>query len=363
MRVVLKIRYDNVIYINGREISIDAPTYFIADIAANHDGSLERAKMLISLAKDSGAYAVKFQNHDCKKYVSDYGFKQLGEKLSHQSKWNKSVYEIYKDAEVPLDWTIELKKHADKEGIEYLSTPYDLDMVDFLEPYVNVYKIGSGDINWGEILIKVAKKNKPVILGSGASTIGEVQHAIEIVKQFNNQIILLQCNTNYTADYENFKYINLNVLRSYRLMFPDLIVGLSDHTHGHATVLGAIALGAKVIEKHFTDDNSRNGPDHPFSMTPVTFQEMVSRARELEVALGDFTKSIQENEKDTLILQRRCIRAKHDMVVGDIITRSNVEMQRPAPMGSISPNNMSLILGRTVKKHINEGEAVTFDKV
>ena len=144
-------------------------------------------------------------------------------------------------------------------------------------------------------------------------------------------------------------------------MFPDLIVGLSDHTHGHATVLGAVALGAKVIEKHFTDDNFRDGPDHPFSMTPVTFQEMVSRARELELALGDFSKSIQENERDTIILQRRCIRAKRDMVVGDIITSSDVEMQRPAPIGSISPNNMSFILGRTVKKHINEGEAVTFE--
>ncbi|MCD4730071.1 MAG: N-acetylneuraminate synthase family protein [Bacteroidales bacterium] len=348
----------------GKEsIGDDDAVYFIADIAANHDGDLDRAKMLISLAKDSGADAIKFQNHNCEKYVSDYGFKHLGQKLSHQSKWKKSVYEIYKDAQVPLDWTAELKKHADKENIEYLSTPYDLDMIDILESFVNVYKIGSGDINWDELLIAVAKKNKPVILSSGASTIGEVQHAIETVKQFNDQIILLQCNTNYTADHKNFKYINLNVLRSYKLMYPGVIVGLSDHTHGHATVLGAIALGAKVIEKHFTDDNSRNGPDHPFSMTPATFQEMVLRARELEVALGDFNKSIQENEHDTIILQRRCIRAKRSLAIGETITRSDVEMQRPAPIDSISPNNISLILGRKVTKFIHVGEAVTFDNV
>jgi N-acetylneuraminate synthase len=351
------------IKIGNRTIGDDHKTYFIADIGANHDGNLKRAKMLISLAKDAGAEAVKFQNHNCEKYVSDYGFKQLGQKLSHQTKWKKSVYDVYKDAEIPVSWTVELKEHAEKEGIEYFSTPYDLDMVHILDLYLNVYKIGSGDINWDEMLIKVAKKNKTVILSSGASTIGEVEHAIEVIKQFNDKIILLQCNTNYSTSPDNFKYISLNVLRTYQLIFPDIPVGLSDHTLGHSTVLGAITLGAKVIEKHFTDDTHREGPDHPFSMTPETWTEMVSRAREVELALGDFNKYVQENEKETVILQRRCIRAIRNLEVGETITRRDIEMQRPAPEGSIQPNSVSLAIGRTIKQHIDKGEHISFEKI
>ncbi len=358
----MKSFFSQEICINGRLIGIEHPAYFIADIAANHDGDLKRAKMLISLAKEAGADAVKFQNHNCEKYVSDYGFKHLGKKVSHQEKWEKSIYQTYKDAEVPLDWTVELKEHAKKTEIEYMSTPYDLDMVNMLDPYLNIYKIGSGDINWDEMLVAVGMKNKPVIISSGASTIGEVQHAIEILKRYGRDIILLQCNTNYTAEPENFKYISLNVLKTYQLIFRGIIVGLSDHTHGHSTVLGAIASGARVIEKHFTDDTTRKGPDHPFSMTPKTWKEMVLRSREVEYAMGDFDKQVQENEKETVVLQRRCIRAKHNLAVGKTITRVDIEMQRPAPKDSISPNRISLVVGRVLKRAIEKGEHVSFEK-
>lgn len=355
--------FSSEIRIGDKVVGLDHPTYFIADVAANHDGDLERANDLICLAKEVGADAVKFQNHNCEKYVSDFGFKHLGKKMSHQGKWDKTIYEVYKDAEVPFDWTEELKEHAEKMAIEYFSTPYDLDTADQLDPYMNVYKIGSGDINWDEMLVKVASKNKPVIISSGASTIGEVQHAVDVLGQHSRDIILLQCNTNYTAATENFKHISLNVLKTYQLMFPGMIVGLSDHTHGHSTVLGAIALGARVIEKHFTDDTSRKGPDHPFSMTPKTWKEMVERSREVEYAMGDFNKHVQENEKETIILQRRCIRAKHDLEIGKAIVREDIEMQRPAPEGSIPPNSINLVLGRVVRKAIREGEHVSFDKL
>jgi len=350
------------IKIGRKTIGDNNPVYFIADIAANHDGDLDRAKMLISLAKNAGADAVKFQNHNCDKYVSDLGFQQLGKKMSHQSKWKKTIYEIYKDAEIPTDWTAELNAYAKKQGVEYFSTPYDLDMVDILDPYVNIYKIGSGDINWNEFLIKVAKKDKPVIISTGASNIGDVQHAIEVVHQYNEDIILLQCNTNYTGKIENFKYIHLNVLKTYQLMYPDVIVGLSDHTIGHSTVLGAVALGGKVIEKHFTDDNTRSGPDHPFSMMPETWREMVDRTRELEFALGDYSKYLQENESETVILQRRCIRTNHYLKRGDIITRNDIEFQRPAPAGSIPPNDIHLVIGKTLKADVKKGEHISLEK-
>ena len=149
---------DKKIKIGKSTISNHHPTYFIADIAANHDGDLERAKELIFLAKESGADAVKFQHHDVTKYVSDKGFKTLGGKFSHQSKWEKSIFEVYKDAEVPMMWTSELNEISKKLNIDFFSTPYDLDMVDHLDEYCSAYKIGSGDVAWNMMLEKVAKK-------------------------------------------------------------------------------------------------------------------------------------------------------------------------------------------------------------
>ena len=137
------------------------PTYFIADIAANHDGDIERAKSLIKLAKDSGADAVKFQHHDVKKYVSDYGFKNLGGKFSHQSKWDKSIFEVYKDAEVPRSWSYELKDYCNQLSITFFTTPYDLDTVDYIDDFVPAFKIGSGDVAWYAMLKKIANTNKP----------------------------------------------------------------------------------------------------------------------------------------------------------------------------------------------------------
>ena len=249
--------------------------YFIADIAANHDGSLQRALKLIELAKKSGADAAKFQHHNVKKYVSDIGFKNLKKKFSHQKKWKKSIFEVYKDAEVSTTWTKALKKKCNQIGIDFFSTPYDLDMVDHLNPHVNAFKIGSGDVAWNDMLRKVASKKKPVFFATGAADLEEVKNAYRIINRLNKKICIMQCNTNYTGSLDNFNYINLNVLKKYKKLFPNAIIGLSDHTPGHETVLGAIALGIKVVEKHFTDDISRNGPDHPFSMDPKTWKEMV----------------------------------------------------------------------------------------
>ena len=275
------------IKIGRKKISLKNPTYFIADIAANHDGSLSRAKKLIKLAAKAGADAAKFQHFSAKTIVSDKGFKSLGKKSSHQKNWGKSVYEVYKDASINLGWTKELNKECDKAGIHFFSSPYSFEMVNHLDKFVPAYKIGSGDINWLQIIEHISKKKKPVILASGASNFNDVVKAINAIKKYNNKIVLMQCNTNYTASVENFKYINLNVLKKYKEKFNNIILGLSDHTYGHSTVLGAITLGARVVEKHFTDDNNRIGPDHKFSMNPKTWREMVNATRELENSLGD----------------------------------------------------------------------------
>ncbi len=333
------------IQIGQRWIGDNHPTYFVADIAANHDGSLERAKDLIRLAKEAGADAAKFQNFHAPKIVSDYGFRALGSQRSHQAKWKKSVFEVYQDASIPLEWTHELKATCDEVGIDYFSAPYDFESVDFLEPFMPAYKIGSGEIDWLEALERIAKKGKPVLLATGAANIGEVQRAVHTILKYNSQLVLMQCNTNYTGSRENFKYVNLNVLKTYRVMFPDVVLGLSDHTPGHAAVLGAVALGARVIEKHFTDDNTREGPDHPFSLTPAAWREMVERTRELEWALGSADKVVTENEQETVILQRRCLRAARDIKAGEVLTREMIDVLRPATPGAILPPDIERVIG------------------
>ncbi len=307
------------IKIGNKKIGYDHPVYFVADIAANHDGDLDRAKMLIHIAKESGADAAKFQNFKAAKIVSDYGFKHMGGQQSHQSKWKKSVFEVYQDASVPDRWSSELKECCEKEGIEYFSAPYDFDSIDWLDQYINVYKIGSGDIDWIEELEKISEKHKPVLLATGASNLADVQRAVDTILPINPELVLMQCNTNYTADDENFNHIHLRVLETYHQIWPELILGLSDHTAGHATVLGAVALGARVIEKHFTDDNNRIGPDHKFAMNPKSWEEMVINTRQLEKALGSREKFIAGNEQETCVIQRRCLRAARDIKASPVI--------------------------------------------
>jgi N-acetylneuraminate synthase len=344
--------------IGNHTISPDSPTYFIADISANHDGDLDRAKMLIRMAKEAGADAAKFQNFRAPKIVSDYGFKHMNSQVSHQAKWKKSVFEVYSDASLPFDWTPILKEECDKVGIDYFSSPYDFEAVDYLDPFVPAHKIGSGDVDWLEMLAYIAQKGKPVLLATGAASIGEVQRAVHTILPINPQLVVMQCNTNYTAEAVNFDHINLRVLNAYQVMFPQVVVGLSDHTHGHATVLGAVALGARVIEKHFTDDNKRVGPDHPFSMTPATWREMVDRTRELERALGSADKSIADNEKDTSVVQRRCLRAARDIQPGETLTREMIDVLRPATPGAIKPSDLDLVMGTKVLKAMPAGREI-----
>lgn len=333
------------IQIADRTVGLNHPVYFIADIAANHDGDLERAKMLIRLAKEAGADAAKFQNFRAPKIVSDFGFKNMGGQVSHQASWKKSVFEVYAGASIPFEWTPVLKETCDEVGIHYFSSPYDFDAVDMLDPFVPAYKIGSGDIDWLEELERMARKGKPVLIATGAATIADVQRAVHTLLAINPQLVLMQCNTNYTASPENYDHIHLNVLKTYATMFPQVVLGLSDHTHGNATVLGAVTLGARVVERHFTDDNNRSGPDHKFALNPVDWAHMVAETRLLERALGSADKFIAGNEQQTAILQRRCLRAAREIKAGEILTREMIDVLRPAAPGAIKPYEISSVIG------------------
>lgn len=332
--------------IEQKEIGGVNPVYFIADIAANHDGDINRAKDLIYLAAESGADAAKFQHFKAETIVSDYGFRSLGGQQSHQAEWKKSVFEVYKGASVSLDWTKELTETCKKAGITFFTSPYSKDLVDSIDPYVPAYKIGSGDITWIEMVEYIASKGKPYIIASGASTLEDVQRAVDAGLALNSKLCLMQCNTNYTASLDNFRFIQLNVLNTYSKMYPDLILGLSDHTPGHSTVLGAVALGAKMVEKHFTDDVTREGPDHKFSMDPKTWREMVDRTRELENAIGYDVKKIEENEKETVILQRRSIRLALDLPAGSTIQQKHLEFLRPCPTDGLPPYEIKNVIGK-----------------
>ncbi|PKL70346.1 MAG: N-acetylneuraminate synthase [Methanomicrobiales archaeon HGW-Methanomicrobiales-1] len=352
-------KYNQFIKINDRKISINDSVYFIADIASNHDGNLDRAHDLIRLAKQSGADAVKFQHFRATKIVSDYGFSHLKTKIGHQNEWKKSVFDTYKEYECPREWTLDLIETARKEGIDLLTTPYDFEAVDLFKNVIPAFKIGSGDITWTEFLEYIALQGKPVLLATGASSMGDVERAVAAVLKHNRNLVLLQCNTNYTGCRDNFRYVNLNVLKTYAKQFPRMVLGFSDHTPGYTAVLGAVSLGARVIEKHFTDDNNRVGPDHSFSMNPRSWKDMVENTRDLEVALGSGIKTIEKNENETAIIQRRCIRAAHELKPESIINRDDLEILRPSILGAVQPYDIDLLLGKKIKTYKQHGEDIS----
>lgn len=349
--------------IGNREITDHGEPYFIADIAANHDGSLNRAFKLIELAKEAGADVAKFQNFKAKTIVSKAGFEHLGGRLSHQSAWEKPVFETYEDASVLDEWSEKLKEKCDEVGIEYMTSPYDFASVDWADQYVNAYKIGSGDITWLAIIEHIAEKGKPVLLATGASSMKDVERAMDVLQKKRAEVVLMQCNTNYTASSGNYKYINLNVLKTYRDKYPNVILGLSDHTFGYSTVLGAFALGARVFEKHFTDDNDRSGPDHKFSMNPKTWREMVDATYELYNAMGDGVKRVEENERDTVNIQRRALYLQKDMRQGEIIDESSLFPLRPVYEGGVLPYEIDMVIGKKLTRDISADTCLEWEDV
>ncbi|MCB1652274.1 MAG: N-acetylneuraminate synthase family protein [Alphaproteobacteria bacterium] len=382
------------IFIGERGVGENHPVYFIADIAASHDGDLEKAKDLIYSAAEGGADAAKFQNFEARTIVSDYGFRALGSQQSHQASWKKSVYEVYEDAELPVEWTPILKETCDKAGIDYFTAPYSAELTDAVTPYVKAWKMGSGDITWHEQIEKMCSTGKPFLLATGATDMEEVRAAVAAARKHQKYLVLMQCNTNYTANlkedrdtrYARFRCINLKVLETFAREFPFCILGLSDHTHGADTVLGAVGLyNARAIEKHYTLDNDAKGPDHPFSMNPKSWAEMILQTREVEkqikpdmdfearmqtiapfiedmealhLSLGDGIKRVEDNERETVVLQRRAARAVRALKAGEIISPQDFFPLRPAPEGSVAPYQFEECVGQTLKRDIEEGDCL-----
>ncbi len=321
------------------------PCYIIAEIGSNFNGNLKKAKKMIKLAKESGADCAKFQSFITNNLLSKTGFEK---KQAFQSKWNKPVWEIYRNAEFPREWHQILSDYSKKIGIDFNSTPYDYDAVNLLVKLkVNVFKIGSGDITYLEFLKYIAKKKIPIFLPTGASTIKEINDAIKIIKSTgNNKIILLQSVTQYPSPLEES---NINAMVSLKKKF-NLDVGYSDHSPGIAVPVASVALGAKVIEKHFTDNKKNKGPDHPHSLEPKEFANMVNIIRDIEKALGDGKKKVEKSEKQTRIIQRRSIFTIKEIKKGEKFTTENIQCLRPA--SGLSAVEYSKILGKKSKKEL-----------
>lgn len=349
-------RYEAAFSIGGREISGVSPTYFIADIAANHDGDLARAKDLIWKAKQAGADCAKFQHFKADKIVSAAGFSQMRSQLSHQAKWRKSVVEVYDQYHTRRDWTDALVETCRQADIEFMTTPYDAEAIDMFSGIVSAYKVGSGDITFHASVERMARTGLPILLACGAADMEETIEAVELVLRHNRKLCLMQCNTNYTGSLDNFRHVNLRVLQSFALRWPGLPLGFSDHTPGHSAVLGAVALGARVVEKHFTDDNGREGPDHAFALNPATWRAMVDATRELEAALGDGVKRVEENERDTIVIQRRALRVKQDLPAGTLLSESHLEALRPCPREAIPPCRIGAVIGRKLVSAMPAGK-------
>lgn len=322
--------------------------YIIAEMSANHAGSLERAKEIIHAAKESGADCIKIQT-----YTPDTITIDCNNKYFHidNGTWEgETLYSLYQKAYTPWEWQAELKTEADKIGIDFLSTPFDKSAVDFLESIgVKCYKIASFELVDIPLIEYTASKGKPIILSTGMGTLEEIADAIETVRgQNNREMVLLRCASAYPAISSE---MNLAAMCDMGRRFG-LPVGLSDHSMGSVAAVTAVAMGAEVIEKHFCLSRSIKNPDSSFSMEPLEFRKMVDDIRMAEKAVGVVSYGPTEQEKDSIIF-RKSIFAVRDIKAGETLTDENIRVIRPGY--GLKPKEYKRILGMKAAADINYG--------
>lgn len=332
-------------------------TFIIAEAGVNHNGDIKLAKKLINVAKDAGADAVKFQTFKAENVVI-----KNAEKAEYQKETTgirESQYDMIKKLELTEEDFRELADYAKKEGILFLSSPFDKESVDLLyELDVPAFKVASGEITNFPLLKYIAKKEKPIILSTGMSTLGEVEEALNVIRSEGvRDVVLLHCVSNYPAKIED---INLRAMETLKHAFK-VPVGFSDHTLDITASIAAVALGACVIEKHFTLDRKLLGPDHKASLEPNELKEMVKTIRDLEKALGDGIKRPTKDEVEIKRVARRSIVAKEDMSKGIIITEDMLDVKRPGT--GIPPKYMEMIVGRKAKENIKKDEIIAMGMI
>lgn len=323
--------------------------FIIAELSANHGNDIKIAKKTILAAKESGADAVKIQTYTPDTMTINCDNEYF--KLKSGTIWDgRSLYDLYKEAYTPWEWQRELMEYANELGLIFFSTPFDKTAVDFLEKLnVPAYKIASFEIRDIPLIKYVASKGKPILISTGIASISDIEDAINACIEIgNNQIILLKCTSSYPAEPKD---ANLVTMKNMKETFG-VEVGLSDHTMGITVPIISVAMGARVIEKHFILDKSIGGPDSSFSMEPNEFQEMVNAVRIAELSLGKVDYSIDEKKKKNRLIGRSLFVVK-DISPGEIFTEENLRSIRPGY--GLAPKYLDEILGKKSNSHIKRG--------
>jgi N-acetylneuraminate synthase len=340
--------------IAGKNIS--EKTFVIAEAGSNHNGSFETAKKLIDVAVDAGADAVKFQTFRADKlYVEN-----IGEEGYFGN--NKSIYDTMEAMEMPYDWIPELRDYCEDSDIVFMSTPFDERSADKLEDFVPAYKIASYTMSHHPFLRYIAGKNKPIIMSTGTHELDEVRESVEVLRDAGaDDIVLLHCVASYPTP---LGAANVRAVKTLRDTF-NLQSGLSDHTLDPVTApSAAVALGAGVVEKHFTLDKSMDGPDHEFALEPDELNEMVDTIRRTEQALGDGTVKVLNVEEELHEIARRRIHAACDIEEGEVISEEDVKILRSGKRKrGAEPKFYEEIIGKKTKNYIREGEGVSLEDV
>ncbi len=338
--------------IGNKEISENSQTFIIAEAGVNHNGSVELAKKLIDVAARAGADAIKFQT-----FVTEELVTPRAKSAAYQQKnvGKSSQFELIKQLELTMDDFEELARHARKKDILFLSTPFDLKSAEFLSSVINVpaFKIASGEITNLLLIKQVARYHRPIILSTGMATLGEIESALKWIRQEGeDRVVVLHCVSSYPTPLEQ---ANLRVINTLRSAF-NVLVGYSDHTLGITAPLVAVALGAKVIEKHFTLDKDLPGPDHGASLNPDELMSMIREIRSVERALGDGEKRLMPVEVENKKVSRKSIVARHDLKAGTVLTEDEVALKRPE--GGLSPKFLPLILGKPLAVDVKKDEFI-----
>lgn len=336
-------------------IGADGGCYVIAEAGVNHNGDVSLALDLVDRAAEAGANAVKFQTFKANKLVTRGAPKARYQNEITDS--SESQYDMIEKLELSENEYDTIIKRCGEKGITFLSTPFDRESADFLEGLgVPAYKISSGDLNNGPLLAYIARKGKPVILSTGMSTIHEVEEATQLLERSGcTHIALLHCVSSYPAPADQ---VNLRAIETLRERF-EYPVGYSDHTVGIEIPLAAAALGAVIIEKHFTLDRSLPGPDHRASLEPGELAAMVSGIRIVEAALGDGVKQPVPAEKDVMEVARRSVVASRAISKGSVICEDDLSILRPGT--GINPMQIDRVIGRTAARDIPAGELIMWD--
>jgi sialic acid synthase len=335
-------------------INDESDCYVIAEIGHNHQGNLETAKELFRAAKDAGAHAAKLQKRDNRTL---YTREMYNKPYDNENSYGATYGEHREYLEFGPKEYKELQKYADEIGITFFSTAFDFRSADFLaELDMPAYKMASGDLTNIPLLKYVAKLQKPMFISTGGGRLEDVERAYEAVMPINRQICFLQCTAGYPPTFEE---LNLNVIKTFRERFPDIVVGFSSHDSGIAMALAGYILGARVIEKHFTLNRAMKGTDHAFSLEPTGMRKMVRDLKRARIALGDGVKTTYDSERAPLLKMAKKLVAARNLPAGHVLTRDDVAIKSPSD--GLAPYELDKIIGKALRQNLKEDENITFE--